>query len=207
VDDYPAIAARVDKFERVIVESYPALVAPRCLQFRDRLTTKLEVAMGLETVHPEILDRLNKRMTLDQYASAAAFLKANEVDLRVFVLLQPPFMKPEEAVYWAQRSLDFAFDCGATATTLIPTRGGNGAMQNLARLGVFSPPSLEDLGKAVQYGIELGRGRVFADLWDLRNAGSGCVACYPSRIARLHAMNLEQRVLEPIACASCEGHS
>ena len=189
------------------MESYPALVAPRCLQFRDRLTTKLEVAMGLETVHPEILDRLNKRMTLDQYASAAAFLKANEVDLRVFVLLQLPFMKPEEAVYWAQRSLDFAFDCGATATTLIPTRGGNGAMQNLARLGVFSPPSLEDLGKAVQYGIELGRGRVFADLWDLRNAGSGCVACYPSRIARLHAMNLEQRVLEPIACASCEGHS
>ncbi len=29
---------------------------------------KLEVAMGLETAHPEILERLNKRMTLTMFA-------------------------------------------------------------------------------------------------------------------------------------------
>ena len=207
VEDYPAIAARVAGFERTIVECHPALVAQRCLQFRDLLSNKLEVAMGLETVHPEILDRLNKRMTLEQYASAAAFLQANEIDLRVFILLQPPFMKPEESLYWAQRSLDFAFDCGATVATVIPTRGGNGAMEALARSGEFSPPRLEDLELAAQYGLGLERGRVFVDLWDISNPSAGCRSCYPARIARLHKMNLQQQVLAPIACSLCEGHS
>ncbi len=91
--------------------------------------------MGLETVHPEILERLNKRMTLDQFSIAADFLRRNTIDLRVFILVQPPFMRPSESLYWAQRSLDFAFDCGASAATLIPTRGGNGAMEILARGG------------------------------------------------------------------------
>ena len=33
---------------------------------------ELEVAMGLETAHPEVLAGLNKRMTLDQFSNAAA---------------------------------------------------------------------------------------------------------------------------------------
>jgi hypothetical protein len=207
VEDYPAIAGQIAKFERTIVECHPALVTQRSLQFRDLLSNKLEVAMGLETVHPEILDRLNKRMTLEQYARAADFLQANEIDLRVFILLQPPFMKPDESLYWAERSLDFAFDCGATAATLIPTRGGNGAMEILARNGDFFPPRLETLEMAAHYGLGLQRGRVFVDLWDIRNAAAGCNSCYAPRIARLHAMNLRQRILEPISCLFCEGHS
>ena len=35
---------------------------------------RLEIAMGLETVHPEVLRRLNKRMTLDDFERATTFL-------------------------------------------------------------------------------------------------------------------------------------
>src|SRR6202011_3029353 len=66
--DHAAIATRVRSFERVIVESHPALIGENCCRFRDRLSTSLEVAMGLETVHPEVLARLNKRMTTRQFA-------------------------------------------------------------------------------------------------------------------------------------------
>jgi uncharacterized Fe-S cluster-containing MiaB family protein len=163
--------------------------------------------MGLETVHPEILDRLNKRMTLDQFGDAAAFLKKNEIDLRVFILVQPPFMEPSESLYWAQRSLDFAFDCGATAATLIPTRGGNGAIETLARQGEFVPPSLKTVEAAANYGLGLKRGRVFVDLWDLRDASTQCSFCFPRRIARLHEMNLSQQMSDLIACPSCGGNS
>ena len=62
--DYEAIARRLNAFERVIVECHPALVGDACLRFRDLIHGQLEVAMGLETAHPEILERLNKRMTL-----------------------------------------------------------------------------------------------------------------------------------------------
>jgi hypothetical protein len=207
IEDYSAIAARVRSFERTIVESHPALIGDLCLKFRDLLPNQLEVAMGLETVHPEILDRLNKRMTLNQFSAAAAFLRSNAIDLRVFILVQPPFMRPEEALYWTQRSLDFAFDCGATAATLIPTRAGNGAMELLAQQGEFAPPRLEVVEAAVEYGIGANKGRVFVDLWDLRSKHDACPDCHKLRVARLHEMNLKQCVVPRIVCDRCEGRS
>jgi radical SAM enzyme (TIGR01210 family) len=204
VEDYPAIAARTKSFERTIVESHPSLLQQGCLQFRDLLSNQLEVAMGLETVHPEILDKLNKRMTLTQFSAAAEYLRSEQIDLRVFILVQPPFMKAHEALYWAERSLDFAFDCGATAATLIPTRGGNGAMEALTQLGEFSPPRLDIVEAAASYGLNLSRGRVFVDLWDLRIAPPPC-PCYVPRIERLHQMNLGQCVMTTVDCTHCKG--
>ncbi len=37
-----------------------------------------------------------------------------------FILVKPPFLSEQEALYWADRSLDFAFSCGAAAAALIP---------------------------------------------------------------------------------------
>ncbi|HZY72879.1 MAG TPA: hypothetical protein VFE22_07225 [Edaphobacter sp.] len=206
VEDYPAIAARVSRFERTIVESHPLLLKDNCLRFRDLVPNQLEVAMGLETVHPEILDRLNKRMTLDQFSAAAEYLQSNAIDLRVFILVQPPFMKAGESLYWTERSLDFAFECGATAATLILTRAGNGAMETLARHGEFVPPSLDVVESAAKYGIGLNKGRVFVDLWDLCSASTACPDCHALRINRLHEMNLRQRVLAAVHCESCGRH-
>jgi archaeosine synthase beta-subunit len=203
VEDHAAITMRADNFERLIVESHPALVNDHCLRFRDRLKCRLEIAMGLETVHPDILPKLNKRMTLEQFSTAATFLHAHDIDLRVFVLVQPPFLQPDEAVFWAQRSVDFAFDCGATVVTLIPTRGGNGAMEVLTATQQFSPPGLETLEASFIYGLELKRGRVFADLWDADKIPS-CPTCRIPRIARLRHMNLSQINLAPARCQSCD---
>ncbi len=186
IEEFPLIADRVRSFERVIVESHPALVGDAALRFRDLLRSPLEVAMGLETVHPEILPRLNKRMSLAQFADAAAFLRNHEMDFRVFILVKPPFLREDEACEWAARSIDFAFDCGASVVTLIPTRGGNGAMEALAANGEFSPPSLPAIESAFAYGLGLRRGRVFVDLWDMLP---------DQRVERLREMNLRQTIL------------
>jgi radical SAM enzyme (TIGR01210 family) len=206
VEEHAAIASRVAGFERVIVECHPALVGADCFAFRDRLSGRLEVAMGLETVQPEILQKLNKRMTVETFRAAADRLRENDVDLRVFILVKPPFMAEEEAVEWTGRSVDFAFDCGATAATLIPTRVGNGAMEELMASGEFGPPSLATVEAAAEYGISLGRGRVFVDLWDLRR-NARCESCWGRRLERLHAMNLGQVVLPAAACEACGGKS
>ena len=240
-EDYEAIARRVAGFERVIVESHPALIGEATLRFRDLLNedavrgasegrqgldcggapplcerarscggpTKrqsagavqdagatpgnplLEVALGLETAHPDVLAKLNKRFTLDDFARAAEFLRREGIALRVFVLVRPPFMTEAEGLEWAVRSAEFAFDCGATVVSLIPTRFGNGALEALATVGQFAPPHLASLEAALEQGIALGRGRVFADLWDLEKF-SNCPACYPARRERLNQMNLRQ---------------
>jgi radical SAM enzyme (TIGR01210 family) len=204
LSDYAAIAERVNSFKRVIVECHPALIGDNCLHFRDRLHGRLEIAMGLETVHPDILSKLNKRMTLSQFTEAAAWLHQNDIDLRVFILVKPPFMGHADVAPWTERALDFAFDRHATAATLIPTRAGNGAMEELQRTGEFSPPDLAMLEAAVAYGIGLRRGRVFADLWDLERLRA-CGACFDQRASRLRQMNLRQRVLPSIQCAECGG--
>jgi archaeosine synthase beta-subunit len=202
VEDLPAIAERASRFDRLIVENHPALIDDHSLRFRDSLKCRLEIAMGLETVHPDILPKLNKRMTLEQFSSAATFLRTHDIDLRVFVLVQPPFMQPHEAVFWAQRSIDFAFDCGASAVTLIPTRGGNGAMEALAGKQQFSVPQLETLETSFRYGLGLKRGRVFADLWNAETIAS-CPVCRTQRISRLRDMNLSQVNLALVRCDSC----
>jgi radical SAM enzyme (TIGR01210 family) len=199
IDDYPHTAQRLSSFDRVIVESHPALIGDSCFRFNDLVEGELEVAMGLETVHPPTLELLNKGMTLDQFASAAKRLREKNIDLRAFILVKPPFMHEAEAVYWTERSIDFAFDCGATAVSLIPTRGGNGAMEELAASGDFSPPRLEILEAAMEYGLSLGRGRVFADLWDQAGAQL-CQARGAERLARLQAMNKTQIVVASIQC-------
>jgi radical SAM enzyme (TIGR01210 family) len=205
-EDYRAIAGRVAGFERVIVECHPALVGERCVRFKDLLAGRLEVAMGLETAQPEILERLNKRMTLDLFERAALFLQRNEIDLRVFVLVKPPFMLDKDALEWALRSLTFAFDCGATAATLIATRGGNGAMEELTAAGLFSPPRLATLEAALAGGIAMKRGRVFADLWDVEKSAT-CEQCAASRVDRLRSLNLEQCALPAVECGRCGGNS
>jgi radical SAM enzyme (TIGR01210 family) len=198
--DYAAIAQRANRFERLIVENHPALTGDACLRFRDLLSGQLEIAIGLETVHVQVLAGLNKRMTLDQFSTAANFLRRHGIDLRVFILVQPPLMPAADALEWAERSLAFAMEAGATAATLIPTRAGNGAMEAL----MFEPPSLATLESAMEYGLRLKAGRVFVDLWDLRES---CVHCHAQRAARLRQMNLQQVVLDRISCTRCGGAS
>jgi radical SAM enzyme (TIGR01210 family) len=208
--DHPALAEQVARFERVIVECHPSLVGEAVLRFRDRLPGRLEVAMGLETAHPQVLDKLNKRMTLELFARAAEFLRREGMALRTFILVQPPFLtEAAEARAWARRSVEFALECGATVAALIPTRAGNGAMEALAADGVFRPPTLATLEAALADGLAVaqarGQGRVFADLWDLQ-AFSDCAACLPARRERLARMNLRQ-AWEPLPACACASES
>ncbi len=212
--DYAAIAAQAVGFDRVIVECHPTLVGRRTLAFRDTLAIQaaaarrappvLEVAMGLETAHPDVLARLNKRLTLKGFGRAADFLRAHGLALRVFILVKPPFLTEPEALEWAGRSLDFAFDCGATVAVLIPTRPGNGALEALASAGQFAPPQLATLEAALDHGVGLRRGRVFADLWNLERFAD-CPACFAARRERLVRTNHAQTVQARPRCPACGG--
>lgn len=192
--DYPEIARLAAPFERVIVECHPRLVGKRCWQFRDMLAGQLEVAIGLETVHPDVLSRLNKRMTLDDFDGAVRALRTEGVAVRAFILVRPPYLTDAEGLEWACRSLDHAFAAGVECCSLIPTRAGNGAMEELARTGHFAPLSLDSLEKAFEYGLSLRAGRVFLDLWDIDGVSPNAPDRM-ARIERLKQMNLTQRLI------------
>lgn len=197
--DWPAIADRVRQFERVIVENHPLLIDERALRFRDQLGTPLEVAMGLETAHPEVLARINKRMTLDDFTRAVQFLVEHDIAVRAFVLLRPPFLSEDEGIEWALKSIAFAFDVGATCVSVIPTRAGNGTMERLQAEGWFAWPKLSSLEQVLAAGIASKRGRVFADTWDVARFAD-CSRCAAARVERLRQMNLSQSILTSVVC-------
>ena len=200
--DYERIALLLADFETVIVESHPKFINEDCLEFKNLLKPKLEIAIGLETVHPELINKLNKKMTLEDFEKSVAFLTKNNINTRAFILLKPPFLSEEEGIYWAEKSIDFAFDAGVECCTVIPVRAGNGALDYLQKTGNFSLPTIQSLETVLEYGIELKKGRIFADTWDL-DLFSNCDKCLNERIQRITEINLNQEIVKKVIC-SCD---
>ena len=206
--DDAAIAALVaPRFERVAVECHPRLVGERCFAFARRLAergSRLEVAMGLETVHPRALPRLGKAMTVDDFDRAAAALAAAGCALRAFVLVGAPNQPPAAAAGWAARTAAHAFAAGAGHASLIPVRGDTPEMRALAAAGAWAPPALADLEAALDLTLAAApAGRVAtADLWDLERL-AGCDACFTARRQRLERINLSGTAEPRVACEEC----
>jgi hypothetical protein len=212
-EDHEEIASLARGFERVVVECHPALVDDSSLRFRDLLGgPRLEVALGLETANEEILRRLNKGMTVADFRTAASFLLRNRISLRVFVLVGLPFLPRKEWAAATRRSVETSFRAGAGTVSLIPTRLGNGTLEELRRQGQFQPPTLRDLEMALEDFFEGEEGRapatglVLADLWDA-DALAAPPCCAAARVNRLRKMNLIQRNLPLPPCPSGCRHS
>ena len=199
--DLPRIAELLTGKRSVIVECHPRFVDDRCISFAKAIApVKLEVAIGLETVDPEVLTRIKPSMTLEDFENAARFLMRNGIDVRAFILLGPPGHFGGERIDWAKRSIDHAFSMGVECCVVIPVRSGNGIVDALEAQGLYSGTNLAELQSAVEYGIRAGRGRVFADLWDVERI-FGCPRCSGKRAAVLEQTNLTQRLPAPMNCS------
>jgi len=232
--DLDGVATLLGPARRVVVECHPRLILDSrtgrggdlCRRFAGALSrvgspsgsgtgsgATLEVAMGLETVHPEAFARLDKGMALEDFGAAAAWLQEMDVLVRAFVLVGAPFVPADEAVDWAVASVEHALEAGASNVALIPVRGSHGALEELAARGDFTPPRLAQLEEALERSLQVadrvaarhsGEGSVShgavvtADLWDLERFAE-CSACLPMRRARLERTNLsgELAAVEP----------
>jgi len=202
LEDVLGIARLAGPFSAVTVESHASTISPRTLEFARQLTGRLEVAVGLETIHPVAIEQLNKYLDLARFDWAARFLLENGVDLRVFVLLGAPHVPAAESVAWTVRTVEYAVERGASVVSIIPVRGGNGEMERLQGLGQFTPPTLSQLEESLDLSVKLSGTVVTADLWDVERLPA-CEHCRSGRIARLRRLNLTGRVEPRLACSKC----
>jgi uncharacterized Fe-S cluster-containing MiaB family protein len=189
-------------FAAVTVESHANTVGSKALEFARQIPGRLEVAVGLETIHPVAAEQLNKRLDLDRFDSAARFLSENGIDLRVFVLLGAPHIPVEESVEWTVRTARYAAKRGASVVSIIPVRAGNGEMERLATIGQFTPPTLTQLEESIDACLEIDECVVTADLWDVGQL-PGCAQCKAQRIERLRRLNITGSSAHKVACAMC----
>ena len=200
LSDYDGIIERVKSYRKLIVENHPKLCGDNCVEFKERLNGTLEIAMGLESIHPDVLPKLNKQINPEDFKNAATFLRRNNIDVRAFILLNPPFLIDEkENIEWTFKSVQFAFESGVGCCSIIPTRPGNGIMEVLQKEGNYVSPKLDALEQVFERSLELQRGRVFVDTWDIGFL-TDCDKCFEARKLRLEQINLTQKFQEKIKC-------
>lgn len=201
-EDLERIAALAQPFAGLTVESHASTVGPRVPEFATRISGRLEVAMGLETIHRRAAAESNKRLNLERFDRAAEFLAANGIDVRVFVLLGAPYVPAMESVEWTIRTVEHAVERGAAVVSIIPVRGGNGELERLRSLGDFTPPTLADLESALDGCGQFSTAVVTADLWDAERLLT-CDRCGSERIARLRRMSETGVVEARVRCEAC----
>jgi archaeosine synthase beta-subunit len=202
-EDARAIAALASRFGAVTVESHANTIGPVTLEFAKQLSGRLEIAIGLETIHPVAARESNKRLDLERFDRAAGFLSDNGVDLRVFVLLGAPHVPAQESVEWTVRTVEYAVSRGASVVSVIPVRGGNGEMERLQAIGAFTPPTLSQLEQALDACAHVATSVVTADLWDVDRL-SGCDSCRANRIERMRRTNVTGIRAAPVECSACD---
>jgi radical SAM enzyme (TIGR01210 family) len=203
--DDEAIAALVRRFSRVVVECHPKLLGERAIDFARRLHGRLEIGLGLETIDPRAAPQLGKGATLDDFGRAAAALHAAGVDVRAFLLVGAPHVPAADQIDSIVASTRFACDrLGARHVSLIPVRGGNGALERLAAQGLFELPhlGLVEAAFAAALAVVPAGAVVTADLWDIERLAA-CDDCFSARRDRLLRMNLSGRVEPGIQCSRC----
>ncbi|QDV23771.1 radical SAM protein [Aureliella helgolandensis] len=204
-DDLPRIAEQVAPFHRVVVENHPRLIGRPVAEFAQQINGQLEVAMGLETIHPEVLPALNKQMTTADFQRACQWLLSHQIDIRTFILLRPPGLSEEEGVQWCSRSIDFANEAGVRHISVIPVRGGNGALEMLQQRGMFTPPTARSLELVMQRHVANSQAILTVDLWDWDKLSGHCPACSPLRREALYQANLSQSFSSKLLqCATCD---
>lgn len=202
--DVPRLAELARPFSAVTVESHASTIGPLTLELKALLNGRLEVAVGLETIHPVARGHLNKRMDLTRFDRAAEFLAAHDIGLRAFVLLGVPYVSAGESIEWTVRSVEYAVARGAARVAIIPVRGGNGELERLQQLGAFTSPTLAQLESALEQCRSITSAVITADVWDVERLPA-CEHCRPQRVERIRAMNLgtSSRLPVPVSCPSC----
>lgn len=165
-DDYPEIAARCNRFDRVIVENHPRFGKNRLQSFLKLITCRFEIAVGQETVQPRWLDRLEKQMTRDSFGHYASEITRLGIDLRVFLILGVPGIDVVESIRWTRLSLRHAIACGARHVSIIPARSGHGWSGRAEQLPEFPNALLAEIHEKLLHDSD-GRAVVTLDLWDV----------------------------------------
>ncbi|MEE2778138.1 MAG: Fe-S oxidoreductase [Acidobacteriota bacterium] len=199
--DDDAIFGQLAGLERVVVECHPHLVDERARRYASGIDGRLEIAMGLETADPSAHAKLGKGTTVRDFERCAETLAHDAIDLRIFALIGTPYVAPEAQLQSAVATVAAASAMGARHVALVPTRGGNGALERLG--AAFQPPDLDQIEDCFDACLALSTDAVVTvDLWDLELHAS-CESCLGQRRKRLAAMNLDGVVRPRHACSEC----
>ena len=147
--------------KKLLVECRPEFINEAVLhETKDILQgTELEIAIGLETVDDfRRAVAINKGFTLRVFEQAARIVRDNDIGLRSYVLLKPPFCSESEAIEDAVRSITSAFAMGVDSVSLeAMTVQRYTLVEYLHQRGLYRIPWLWSIVEVVRQTAHLGK--------------------------------------------------
>ncbi|MGA7924282.1 MAG: archaeosine biosynthesis radical SAM protein RaSEA [Thermoplasmata archaeon] len=192
---------------RLLVETLPEFVNEATLgPLRDVYSGQLEVALGLESTQPDVLQRLvNKGSPPQEYLAAAERLRSLGVSPKAYLLLKPPYLTEREAFQDVVRSVRLAAPLFDTIS-INPVHIQNGTVvEHLYRRRRYRPPWLWSLVEALKEGAKVRGGTrlvSFPTAGGLPRGPHNCGTCDATVLAAIESASLSQTfdLLDDLAC-------
>jgi len=131
------------KIKKLIVESRPEFITEKIIDELSNLDFVVEIGIGLETANDFIREHcINKGFKFDDFKRAAERLKENNIRVKAYLLLKPPFLSEREAIDDAVSSAIKVRKL-ADVVSLNPTNVQSKTyVEKLWKLGLYRPPWL-----------------------------------------------------------------
>jgi radical SAM enzyme (TIGR01210 family) len=120
------ILKRIGKDERVsevVIESRPEYITPESVKsVRSVLSDKeIEFGVGLETINDKVRQVcINKGFTTKEFLEAVESAQSENIGIRAYVLLKPPFLTERDALLDVKQTIQQAVEIGVTTISINP---------------------------------------------------------------------------------------
>lgn len=196
------------KARRLLFETLPEFVdEARLRPIMDAFGGEVEVALGLESTQPEVLQRfINKGSPPSEYLAAGDRVRALGARAKAYLLLKPPYLTESESIEDVVRSVQIAADhFDALSINPVHIQGGT-VVEWLFQRGRYRPPWLWSLVEAMARGAAVrGAARLvtFPTAGGLPRGPHNCGTCDRTVLAALETASLDQRFdgLAGLGCA------
>ena len=163
--------SQVDKIKEVVVESRVEFLNETNLKkMKEKLGNKhIEIAIGLETANDHIrINYLNKGLLYDDFLSVVQLIRKNQLGIRVYLLLKPPFLNERSAIDDCVASIKKMIGLKVNTISINPVNIQKGTLVDyLWKKKLYRPPWFYSLIKCLNSAITsqelLGYTRIVSD--------------------------------------------
>ena len=139
-----------DKVDKLLIESRTEYVTEETLREIKNFGIDTRIAIGVESSNDDVIRKsVNKGSSFAKFKKAASTVSNLGLELRSYLLLKPPFMSEEEAVFDAIKSVK---DCAPYSTDISINPMNiqrNTLVEKLWKNGEYRPPWLFSIAKVL----------------------------------------------------------
>ena len=190
------ILKKFEKAKKIIVESRPEFV--NALE-ELKTKTRLEIAMGLESANDKVLKyAINKGFTFQQWKKSAERVIELGKELKVYILIKPPFLTEKEAIDDAIYTVEKVKDMANTISFNPVAIHGKTVVEFLWKHGLYRPPWLWSVIEILKESREIYNGLIKCDVvaGGKERGAHNCGKCDKNLLDIIKNFSLMQEVKE-----------